>query len=393
MISSVSSSSMCRQQPVSPRPLVTRHCHASLRLGSCDYVDFEFVLQGQGTTNWTMIHFRQQLEFRYFQREQNCKGNYSLLGRSSTIEPSNYNEVTQIHLAFVDRLDQMSISFVTNSNSTRPQCQFGLAQDRLNFVVDGTTDRYEASDMCEGKANRIGPQTYIDVGYLHRVILENLNSSTMYYYRVGNDRDGWSTIHQFRSRPQSNDETIHLIAYGDMGLTPIQSGAQPTIDRVWNRSVENDVRCILHIGDISYARGIGALWDAFMYQIEATASRFPYSVGIGNHEYDHLTGGEKDPSHAKGPGGFRPAWYFIIFLFLSRHLYCSSVVAGEIMAVIRVVSVLCQPFIVSLVHRMAMGCSGTVSILVRCILSFIRRNTTFSVNRSNTNGLKRICRQ
>ncbi|CAF4595718.1 unnamed protein product, partial [Rotaria magnacalcarata] len=29
-------------------------------------------------------------------------------------------------------------------------------------------------------------------------------------------------------------------------------------------------------------------------------------VGIGNHEYDHATGGNKDPSGAPGPGGFRP---------------------------------------------------------------------------------------
>lgn len=279
-----------------------------INLGSCDYIDFEFIADGQREMNWTMIHYRQQLEFRYFQREENCQGNYSFIGRSSIIEPLNYNEVTQIHLSFVDRLDQISISFVTNSNETIPQCQFGLTKDNLNLIVNGTSDRYEASDMCEGKANQMGPQTYIDVGYLHRIILENLTSSTMYYYRVGNDRDGWSSIHQFRSRPQSNDETIHFIAYGDMGLAPIQSGAKTTIDRVLNRSIENDVRAILHIGDISYARGIGALWDSFMYQIEATASQFPYLVGIGNHEYDHVTGGDKDPSHAQGPGGFRPVW-------------------------------------------------------------------------------------
>ena len=31
-------------------------------------------------------------------------------------------------------------------------------------------------------------------------------------------------------------------------------------------------------------------------------------VGNGNHEYDHATGGDKDPSHAPGPGGFQPGW-------------------------------------------------------------------------------------
>ena len=32
-------------------------------------------------------------------------------------------------------------------------------------------------------------------------------------------------------------------------------------------------------------------------------------IGIGNHEYDHTAGGEHDPSHAEGPGGFRPSWF------------------------------------------------------------------------------------
>ncbi|CAF3281630.1 unnamed protein product [Rotaria socialis] len=31
-------------------------------------------------------------------------------------------------------------------------------------------------------------------------------------------------------------------------------------------------------------------------------------IGIGNHEYDHVTGGNKDPSQAPGDGGFRPIW-------------------------------------------------------------------------------------
>ena len=84
-----------------------------------------------------------------------------------------------------------------------------------------------------------------------------------------------------------------MIAYGDMGLSPVLS---------------MNITCLLHIGDISYARGIGALWDGFMTQIEPIAARVPYMAGIGNHEYDHVTGGEKDPSGAPGPGGFRPVW-------------------------------------------------------------------------------------
>ncbi|XVF03234.1 hypothetical protein REPUB_Repub04eG0244100 [Reevesia pubescens] len=46
---------------------------------------------------------------------------------------------------------------------------------------------------------------------------------------------------------------------------------------------------VSHIGDISYARGYSWLWDEFFNQIEHVASKVPYHVCIGNHEYDRLS--------------------------------------------------------------------------------------------------------
>lgn len=31
-------------------------------------------------------------------------------------------------------------------------------------------------------------------------------------------------------------------------------------------------------------------------------------IAIENHQYDHLTGGDQDPSKAPDQGGFRPIW-------------------------------------------------------------------------------------
>ena len=43
--------------------------------------------------------------------------------------------------------------------------------------------------------------------------------------------------------------------------------------------------------------------------IEPYSTLVPYMVGVGNHEYDHTSGGEKDPSHVMSPGGYRPHWF------------------------------------------------------------------------------------
>ncbi|CAF1045225.1 unnamed protein product [Adineta steineri] len=276
--------------------------------GACDYVDYEFIQIDQNNSTWFMINLRRQLEFRYYSRNENCTGNYEFLGKSSIVEPSNFNEPTQVHLAFGDRNDEMFVSYVTNSNEVIPQCQYGFDSTSLHFQSNGTTITYQASDMCEGKANITGPQTFINPGYMHTILLNNLNSSTIYYYRVGNNEHGWSPIYHFINRPANIDDEVNLIAYGDMGVSPVQPGAKATIDRVATRIQTNNITAILHIGDVSYARGIGALWDAFMSQVEMVTSSVPYMVGIGNHEYDHVSGGEKDPSGAPGPGGFRPIW-------------------------------------------------------------------------------------
>ena len=275
---------------------------------ACDYFDYAFVDYGQTSMSWHMVNLRRPLDFRYYSRDHTCSGNYSLVARSPLIQPVNDNEPTQIHLAYGDRLDQIIVSFLTNSSNSIPQCQYGLDASSLPFTRQGTSTTYTASDMCEGKATQWSPQAFIDPGWMHTVLLDDLRPSTEYFYRVGSDDAGWSSIFSFVNRPADSTESVTLIAYGDMGLAPVEPGAKSTIDRVTRRVSTSNITCLLHIGDISYARGIGVLWDSFMTQIQPIAARVPYMVAIGNHEYDHVTGGDKDPSGAPTPGGFRPQW-------------------------------------------------------------------------------------
>ena len=267
-----------------------------LFLIACDYFDYEFVKGTEGNATWHMTNLRRSLEFRYYSRDNQCAGNYSLMAQSPTINPANINEATHVHLAYGDRIDQIYVSYLTNSSALVPQCEYGSNPSSLNFRQNGTSTTYTASDMCEDKATKWGPQTFIDPGYMHTILLENLLPSTQYFYRVGTDQHGWSQIYSFTNRPSNKEQSVYLIAYGDLGLSPVEPGAKSTIDRVAARVTSTNFTCLLHIGDISYARGIGALWDGFMTQIQPIAARVPYMVGIGNHEYDHVTGGDKDPS-------------------------------------------------------------------------------------------------
>jgi hypothetical protein len=258
--------------------------------------------------SWKMTHLRRPLEFRYYSRNDTSSRTYSLIAKSNVIQPKNYNEPTHIHTAYGDGINQMYVSYLTSSSQYIPQCQYGLSRKSLSFRQSGTTTTYKASDMCEGIADIIAPQFFIDPGYMHTILLKGLRPSTTYYYLVGTDEHGWSDVYSFTNRPANEGEDVYIIAYGDMGVENFAPGAQSTINRITARVKSTRVTCLLHIGDISYARGAGALWDGFMNQIQPIAARIPYMVGIGNHEYGHVQGGDKDPSGAPGPGGFRPGW-------------------------------------------------------------------------------------
>ena len=51
---------------------------------------------------------------------------------------------------------------------------------------------------------------------------------------------------------------------------------------------------LLHFGDLSYGEGDVSDWDHWATQVEPYASRVPYLVSFGNHEYNYVHGKWKD---------------------------------------------------------------------------------------------------
>src|SRR5690242_6423496 len=87
-----------------------------------DFYDRDYFLEhNQSGVSWQMVNLRRPLEFRYYSQVHNC-GHYVLIGKSPIVQPLNYNEPTHIHLAYGDRIDQMFVSYLTNSKKYTPQC-------------------------------------------------------------------------------------------------------------------------------------------------------------------------------------------------------------------------------------------------------------------------------
>ncbi|KAE9109456.1 hypothetical protein PF007_g12232 [Phytophthora fragariae] len=201
------------------------------------------------------------------------------------------------HLSLTDDETAMAVMFNTASSKT-PIVKYGENPQGLKYKATGTSTTYGADDLCHAPANVLGQRAFRDPGYMHTVIMTDLKPDTYYYYQYGHEEYGLSHVRRFKSRPPKNTKYANFIAYADMG-TYVEPGSASTAGRVYEDVVGGGYDSfLLHFGDISYARSVGYLWDQFFHMIEPYATRLPYMVGIGNHEYDYNAGGKHDLSGA-----------------------------------------------------------------------------------------------
>lgn len=218
-------------------------------------------------------------------------GTAHLLAESEEVGFESGRGPEQVHLALTGREREMRVMFVTHDGK-ESFVKYGLHHDKMDRVVGTRVGRYEREDMCDSPANEsIG---WRDPGFIHDGVMTNLKQGKRYYYQVGSDPGGWSTTYDFVSQDEDSRETIAFL-FGDMGTaTPYSTFLRTQEESVstikWiKRDIEelgDKPAFISHIGDISYARGYSWLWDNFFNQIEPIASKVPYHVCIGNHEYD-----------------------------------------------------------------------------------------------------------
>ncbi|PWA70486.1 purple acid phosphatases superfamily protein [Artemisia annua] len=199
--------------------------------------------------------------------------------------------VDQVHLALTGRVGEMRVMFVSGDGRER-FVRYGLDSGRMGRVVGSRVGRYEREDMCHAPAN--SSLGWRDPGFIHDGVMVDLEPGKRYFYEVGSDADGWSKTFTFVSPDNNSGETIAFL-YGDMGTTTPYTTYIRTQDESIStiKWIARDIEAlgdkpalISHIGDISYARGHSWIWDHFFNQIEPVASKVPYHVCMGNHEYD-----------------------------------------------------------------------------------------------------------
>ena len=141
----------------------------------------------------------------------------------------------QVRLALTLDTSVMNVFWATNNVST-PADYAGVVQWGEMFLDANATAETTSYTIFGYQSSR-----------LHNAAMTGLRESTIYQYRVGSERDGWSPAFNFTTAPPAGTGSypVKFIAYGDMGVLHSQNTATLTSQML--RS--GDASFIVHAGE------------------------------------------------------------------------------------------------------------------------------------------------
>lgn len=154
----------------------------------------------------------------------------------------------------------------------------GLSEDGASLTVAWFTRQPAEStvtvkDAAGNEATFTGESTLLPQGALwsHEVALSGVAPGSNATYSIAG---GASDVPLHIPRA---DAGARLVFIGDMG---VNEDAAANIGRIAALAPD----AVLHVGDISYAEGDPAVWDAWFTQVEPVARATPWLPALGNHE-------------------------------------------------------------------------------------------------------------
>lgn len=166
---------------------------------------------------------------------------------------------SQVHISLAGP-NGVRVSWVTINPSSPSIVEFGTSSGLYNKVAYGDSESYNF--------------LFYKSGQIHHVVLQDLNASTVYFYKCGGEGSEYS----FKTPPALDLETpITFAIAGDLGQT---DDTHSTLNHIQQSGYD----VLLLPGDLSYADYYQPLWDSFGNLIEPLASSRPWMVTQGNHE-------------------------------------------------------------------------------------------------------------
>jgi hypothetical protein len=254
-------------------------------------------------------------------------GQPQLLATSQPVTWRYPNEPTGAHLALTATSTEMRVTWTTADEDKPMVWWYAPSNDPASVTMaTATSSKLERSDMygdavvnwqpsrpleLSSNATRLG---FIDLGTQHSAVMSGLVPGVTYTYTLGS---GGTTVANFSgsfTQPPGRGDAgpVTFLVAADMGAADVDganwddSGCVASRTelslRGWdNRPASNTTTQMMSVtagsypglakpqavfvnGDLSYARGFGAIWQAFLNQMAPLASTVPLMTCPGNHE-------------------------------------------------------------------------------------------------------------
>jgi len=251
----------------------------------------------------------QEAEMAFSKFDLNADGAITIKEFHSIVGDPILGGPQQVHLAVTTIATEMTVMWVTTQDDNQSVVQYDTQANfnrtgRLSQSMTGTITTYNVGlDGWDG--------------YVHTVVLTQLQTGTKYVYRVGMP-NSWSDNFEFTSTPSTprdaNFQVNNFAVVGDMG-TAIPLGFAVT-KRIEDDNRRTPFSLVVHAGDVCYA-GTGCcweleeVWDAWGDQMQPLAARVPYMFAVGNHEhyYNYTSFSTRYSMPSKLSGGRGNFWY------------------------------------------------------------------------------------
>ena len=205
-----------------------------------------------------------------------------------------------------DPTNSIDITWRTDTRAAESMVEYARADGLVGNMREGEVSHASRVDGSKQEFTS-------DLGacHIHSVRLENLESATMYAYRVG-DGKHWSEWFQFRTASDS-DKPFTFVYFGD---------AQNAIRSLWSRVIREAnqhaprAAFMLHAGDLINEDDSDAEWGEWFGAGSWLNGMIPVIATPGNHEYNDDYGLSKHwrPQFAfplNGPPGLEESVYWL----------------------------------------------------------------------------------
>ena len=286
-----------------------------------------------GSVDLFLFNLRSAVTFRLYRGGLVGQPQPQLLATSQPVPWQYPNEPTGVHLALTGTSTEMRVTWTT-SDEGAPVVWYvpSTVLDSMAMAAYATSSKLERSDMygdaevnwhpsrpleLSSNATKLG---FIELGTQHSAVMTGLVPGVMYTYTLGSGIDtstGRNFTASFTQPPGRGDaQVVTFLVAADMGAADVDGANWDDVGcvasrtelsmRGWdNRPAANTTAQMLACvttgcsapglalphavfvnGDVSYARGFGAIWQSFLNQMAPVASAVPLMTCPGNHESD-----------------------------------------------------------------------------------------------------------